>query len=160
MENKGQADSVFRLFVDSIVGLAIFLIILSAVGYFEELSKQQTIDDFNDMLVSAVSSPNGKVIHSSGEMSFAKGYAIDTITAQRLTSLGSGCFTFESTMGSIKIASAANRAEFTQNLRVEVYMRCVSEPSCTPGMNDDPDNCCATCIVSFGKELDDLSSIN
>ncbi len=158
MDNRAQADSVFRLFVDSIVGLAIFLIILSTLGYFNELSMQQTVKDFQEMIKSAAHSPNGKVIESSGQMTFAKGYAIDTITAQRLTSLSAECFTFESTMSSINISSESNRAEFTQNLHVNVYVRCVSEPSCDPTNREDTSNCCSTCIVAFGKELDDLSS--
>ena len=61
LETRAQSGAVFRLMIDGIVGLAILLIIISALSYFQALRVQAANEKFFSLVESATNSPNGKV---------------------------------------------------------------------------------------------------
>ncbi|MFA5126355.1 MAG: hypothetical protein WC462_05135, partial [archaeon] len=69
-ENAGQAETVFRLMIDSIVGLVILVIILSSIAYFNEQVIINSKIELKNLVMSAANSPDGEVLVSK-ELSFA-----------------------------------------------------------------------------------------
>ena len=148
-ENSGQAETVFRLMIDSIVGLVILVIILSAISYFNEQVIIHSKTDLMLLVQSAASSPDGTVLISK-DLSFAQGFAVDSSDAQLWTGYISDCFRFDSRYSSVEISSDNEKAEFLQNLQTKVYAQCVSI-SCDP--TKQRTECCIDCIISFGKQI-------
>jgi len=152
-EQRAQAEAVFRLMIDSVVGLAILLIIVGLINYFNAQIIAQSKNDFITVVKSSVSASNGSVITSSGDLTFARGFGVDGLDAQNWTQISEKCFHFVSSAseGSIKIIDDT-KAEFTQTLSIKVYSKCVPDQSCNPY---DPENsCCMQCTISFGKKLE------
>jgi hypothetical protein len=152
-ENKAQAEAVFRLMIDSVVGLAILLIIVSLINYFNTQVIEQSKNDFVTLVKSSVSASNGSIITSSGDLTFARGFGVDGLDAQNWTQVNEKCFHFVSSAseGSIKLVGDT-KVEFSQTLAIKVYSQCVPDQSCNPY---DPENsCCMQCTISFGKKLE------
>lgn len=152
-EERAQAEAVFRLMIDSVVGLAILLIIVACINYFNVQIIEQSKADLINLVTSSASSPNGVVFTSSGDLTFARGFAVDSLDAQNWTRVSENCFHFISrgSEGSIQVVDD-KKAEFTQTLNVKVYSKCVSVPECNP--NDLENSCCVDCTISFGKKLE------
>ena len=153
LDNKGQAEAVFRLMIDSVIGLAILVIIMASIYSFDRLTLDQSISDFKNNIINSVQSPDGTVFGNK-DLTFAEGYAITTFTLQNWTQKSYKCFDFDTATVSVKISSTENdakRADFTQRLTLKVYSKCISD-SCDPVDQTNPDNCCVRCVVSFGRQ--------
>jgi len=156
LDNYGQAEAVFRLMVDSIVGLVILLIIVGCINYFNGQEIESSRIDLITTIQSAVSSPNGQVIVSQRDLSFAGGSSISASNAQTWTQLNEKCFSFDSKVseGSIKLKGESERntlIEFSQRISLKVYVQCKSNIDCEPL---DPNSCCMVCEISFGKKIE------
>ena len=154
MENKAQAESVFRLMIDSIIGLAILFVIIASINYFQNQSIIQSKSDLYRLIEDASNSIDGKVI-SSKELTFSKGFGMDSFDAEKITGISQHCYSFKSIYGSIKISDDGKRVEFTQPLTTKVYSQCKpTEYGCDPRKRVESEaNCCVKCIISFGKEI-------
>ena len=64
LNEKGQAFEAYRVLIAMVISLAILVIILSAVSYFDELRKKVSTDTVYSSWKSAVDSPNGKVVEA------------------------------------------------------------------------------------------------
>jgi len=148
-EERAQAETVFRLMIDSIVGLVILVIILSSIAYFNEQVIIHSKTELMLLVQSAASSPDGEIL-ASEDLSFAQGFAVDSSDAQVWTGYISDCFRFDSRYSSVEISSDFRKAEFLQNLQTKVYAQCVSQ-SCNPA--NQKNECCIDCLISFGKQI-------
>ena len=152
MNESGQGEAVFRLVIDSVIGLAILLIIVAAVGYFNDRAIEQSKYDLAQLIENASNSPDGQVLSSKGDLLFAKGFAVDTADVELWTGVSAKCFSFSTGMSSIKILSDGAKAEFTQGLAIKSFAQC--KPSgavCNP--RDPSAECCFTCLIFFGKTM-------
>ncbi len=154
MENKAQAEAVFRLMIDSIIGLAILLIIIAVINYFQGQSIIQSQSDFYRLVEDSSNSLDGKII-SSKDLTFSKGFGLDSFDAEKVTGISQYCYSFESRYGAVKISEDGKRAEFTQLLTTKVYARCSpANTSCNPREKVESEgDCCVKCLISFGKEI-------
>lgn len=160
-ENKAQSEVVFRLLIDSIIGLAILLIIVSSISYFQEQAILQDRETLVSLIQSAVNSPDGKIF-TAQNLTFKEGFAISSINTQTWTGLSMNCLSFDSSSLSVKLdegstdnGSTFSTLEFERLLMVNVYARCVPiMGSCNPRVEPtSPDECCVNCVVSFGKKF-------
>ena len=148
-EEKAQAEAVFRLMIDSVIGLAILLVILSALNYFQGQVVVQSKSDFISLVKNAVNTPTGIVL-KSGELTFPNKFSVDTIDLQSWTNLSEKCFRFDS-RGSITLSEDKQKIEFTQSLKTIVYAQCFTQLGCNPyGVVSNWNECCNQCTVSFG----------
>ena len=147
-EQRAQSEVVFRLMIDSIVGLAILVIIISAVSYFNDQAITQSKADFVRTVQYASSSPDGQVI-TSKDLTFARGFGVDSSDLQNWTGYAAKCFSFRSILSSVQVTNDSKRVEFNQNIGLKVFSKCVSFSSCDPA--DKENSCCICCIISFGK---------
>ncbi len=152
-ENKAQAEAVFRLMIDSVIGLAILLVILSALGYFQDQELAQSKTDLVTLVDNAVNSPTG-FIFKSKELTFPNKFSIDVIDLQNWTSLSENCFFLQAKSGSI-ITIDDKKIQFTQKLKTIVYAQCKTIQGCDLYTNpDSPNLCCTPCIISFGLPIE------
>ena len=150
-EERAQADAVFRLLIDSVIGLAILVIILTALANFDAVSLEQSMSDLRSLVVSATQSPDGKIL-GPRDLSFSGGRVISASDFEYWTKIGASCFTIESVLGSIQLSNSSKTAEIQQRLRVKVFARCLPS-SCDPSNQQEEGNCSVECTVSFGKEI-------
>jgi len=151
-EQRAQAESVFRLMIDSAIGLAILIIIVSSLSQFDKLSLNQSVSDFRDLVISSSQSPDGQIFNSK-ELTFAQGQTFSTSDLESWTNISEKCFEFDSVAkASMNIPSNHNIAEFLSRFNVKVSSKCISR-SCDPTNQGEPTNCCVCCKIQFGKAL-------
>ncbi|MBT7241658.1 MAG: hypothetical protein HN878_04155 [Candidatus Diapherotrites archaeon] len=153
LETRAQSGAVFRLMIDGIIGLAILLIIISALSYFQALRVQAANDKFYSLVESATNSPNGKVFVEKNLLFTPGGF--NTISIRNKTNIFEGCFEFQSRLVSAKIIGGEGEAStvtFANVVETNVYAQCNPEGSGCP--IDDQECCDMKCIISFGKKLD------
>lgn len=159
LEQKAQSGPVFRLMIDSIIGLAILAMILSTLSYFNYLKVQSSFEEFNNKVISAINSPNGRVIESNGTLFFLEGTGFTSVGLEELTAYPAECFSFESNLSVIEISPInQGSAKMLGNIETRVYFRCNST-----GQIFDYETgigCDIECVISFGRKLEDLSSFN
>lgn len=150
MNESGQAESVFRLMIDSVIGLAILLIIISSIGLFQDYAVKQSKADLTTLIKNATNTPDGQIL-ASRELNFQKGFGVDSFDAQDWTGVAEKCFSFESQLASISVSSDGKRAEFSNNMNIKVYAKCSPAESCDP-LNPGA-QCCFRCVVSLGTKI-------
>jgi len=148
-EQRAQSEAVFRLMIDSVVGLAVLVIILSAISYFNDQEKLNSISAFRSVIISATSSPDGTIISSQKALTFAQGGSFAAIDLQEWTNVSENCFTFDSSLTSTKVSNSGKRIEFLQGLQIKAHARCITDYGCDIL---DKEGCCMQCIITFGKE--------
>jgi len=154
MEERAQAEAVFRLMIDSVIGLAILLVILSALNYFQGQVVVQSKADFIYLVKNAVNTPTGIVL-KSGELTFPNKFSVDDIDLQTWTNVSANCFEFQSRSSSITLSGDNKKIEFNQNLKTIVYAQCFSNQGCDPYIvADNWAACCKQCTISFGVPIE------
>jgi Flp pilus assembly protein CpaB len=138
--------------IDSIVGLAILLIIIAALNYFGAQEIENSKVDLITTIQSAASSSNGQLVVSQRDLTFAKKYSLDTIDAQSWTQISAKCFHFttRASEGSVRL-TGDSLVEFTQTIALKVYAQCKPMQTCDVY---DRESCCVDCTISFGKKLE------
>jgi len=156
LDNKGQAEAVFRLMIDSIIGLAILMIIIAAIGYFDELRFIQSTSDFKQLIKDAVNSPDGTML-SAKELTFKSGTGFSADDFELFTVVNRKCFSFSSSFSSVEVSSDAQSVLFKQRLITTVSARCVPNTlasTCNSSVSAEltsPSECCFNCEIYFGK---------
>ena len=154
VEQRAQAEAVFRLMIDSVVGLAILLVILSALNYFQNQVVIQSKADLFSLVKNAVNTPTGIVL-KSGELTFSNGFVVDPYSLESAVNLSHNCFLFQSKGGSVILSNEGRKIEFDHRLELIVYAKCSLNSDCDPYVEPDSFNsCCTQCIVSFGSPLE------
>ncbi len=147
-DEKAQTGTVFRLVVDSIIGFVILLIIFSTITYFEAYRINISLTEFNSIVVSATELPDGTVLSSERALAFAGGTGFNANHLQEITGIGADCFSFQSTIGSIRINESqfdSDSVEITGRTDARVFAKCF--PS------QYQDDCRIECVISFGREI-------
>ena len=122
---RGQSGAVFRLLVDSIVGLAILMIILGSLMYFESLNNNASRQEFFSKVTAAVNSPDGTVVESNNRIVFPSGSGFTNGDMSTLTGYPKECFSFQSQLGMAEASDEIIR--FNGNVKTKVYIRCIVE---------------------------------
>ena len=148
-ETRAQSGAVFRLMIDGIIGMAILLIILSAMSYFNALRISASNEKFYSLVSSATNSPTGKVFEEKGLIFNPGGFS--GVSIRNKTNIYEGCFEFQSNLVSTKINTDKTQIEFTNPIEANIYVQCSSlGQSCAY----DAEKCCEMkCIISFGKKI-------
>src|SRR3989344_1411113 len=93
LNERGQAFDAYRLLICGIMGLAVLLIILGAINYFEGLRVDVSRQRFFDGLGNAVNQPNGELLEMSG-LYFAKGERFSSLSLAKQTGIEEQCLEF------------------------------------------------------------------
>lgn len=152
MNNKGQAFEAYRVLIAMIIALAVLLIILSTVAYFDELRKKVSTDTVYSSWKSAVDSPNGKIVEARN-LYFTKDTRFNRRQFAIQVGLDEECLLLdaESSTGYQLVDSGPSPyVQVLNNLVGVVYFMCqtdnyISAPSDA--------SCYAYCTLSFGKSI-------
>lgn len=150
LNEKGQANAVFRLMVDAIIGFAILMIIISALSYFNELRIKTSLSEFNSLVESAVNSPDGKVVESN-YLVFSKERGFSASTMESITGVPSSCFQFTTNLGFVDTGDGSY-VDVKQNTETKVYSQC--QPATISSYCINPAGCEICCLISFGKKIE------
>lgn len=154
MNQSGQAFEAYRVLIAMVLALAILLIILSAVSYFDTLRQRVSQDTLYSSWKSAVDSPNGKVIRATG-LSFTTDTRFARVQFARQVGLEPACLSFDadpSTGFELHDEDPENPfVRVSSNLIGNVYFMCRLDNFIIP---QGPGSCYAYCLVSFGKPLE------
>ncbi|MFA5357668.1 MAG: hypothetical protein WC874_01785 [Candidatus Izemoplasmatales bacterium] len=165
-EEKAQAGAVFRLMVDSIIMLAVLIIIISALQQFQGMMQDISTKEFNELMLSAVKLPSGEVI-ASRELSFpeGRGYTVSNLSA--LTGEPPRSFVLLSNLSAVEILTNPYSITFNRSVQAKVYAICkpadqltACKTGCGEGLNPVGDGgiCKLDCIeiccnISFGQQI-------
>ena len=152
MNQKGQAFEAYRLLIAMVIALAVLVIILSAVSYFDDLRKRVSRDTLYSAFQSAVDSPNGKVVQAS-DLAFTKDTTYSRVQFAKQMSLDPECVQLDADKDSGFILNDDNPdAPFVtvaSTIQGNVYMQCHTANVISSSL----DTCFAYCIISFGKAI-------
>ena len=153
LNQKGQAFEAYRLLIAMVIALAVLVIILSAVAYFDDLRRKVSQDTLYSSFKSAVDSPNSKVVKATS-LAFVSGSTYSRTQFARQTSLEDECIQLDGDKSSgfdlddsdplhpfIRVASS---------IQGSMYFQCDTSNFIIP---PGPDSCFVYCIISFGKAL-------
>lgn len=151
MGRKGQAFEAYRVLIAMVIALAVLLIIVSTITYFDKLRERVSLETLYSSWKSAVDSPNGKVILARdlfvpqgtrfSRTQFARQVALDPACLQLDGEKAAG-FTLEDS--DVDNPYVSVQASVVGN----VYMSCQSVNWIIP---PGPEDCYAYCLLSFGK---------
>ncbi len=123
MNQSGQESTVFRFLVEAVMALAVLLIIVSAIRYFEEkrieISKQRLLDGFSN----AFQSPNGDVIERT-ELAFEQGDVITSGALAKHVRMQADCIALIARESSAISVTSQQSIVFNQPATINVYSRC------------------------------------
>lgn len=152
INQKGQAFEAYRLLIAMVIALAVLVIILSAVAYFDDLRKRVSQDTMYTSFKSAVDSPNGKIVQAS-DLAFTSG----TTFSRRQFSLKAGveedCILLdaENDFG-FRLNDDNPDAPFVSvpaTIQGSVFFQCQTENF----ILSPNDACYVYCLISFGKRI-------
>ncbi len=153
MNQRGQAFEAYRLLIAMVIALAVLVIILSAVAYFDDLRRRVSQDTLYSSFKSAVDSPNGKVVQASG-LAFTSGTTYSRTQFAKQTSLEDECIQLdaEDDFG-FKLNEDNPDKPFVSvatTIQGSVFFQCQTDNFIIP---PGPDNCFVYCLISFGKTI-------
>jgi len=153
LDQKGQAFEAYRLLIAMVIALAVLVIILSAITYFDDLRKRVSRDTLYSSFQSAVDSPNGKVVQAS-DLAFTKDTTYSRVQFAKQMGLQPECIQLDAEKDSGFVLNDDNPdAPFVavnSTIQGNVYMQCHTDNVILPR---GPDTCFAYCIISFGKAI-------
>lgn len=151
MGQKGQAFEAYRVLIAMVLALAVLLIIVSTVTYFDKLREKVSLETLYSSWKSAVDAPNGKVILAR-DLFFPQGTRFSRTQFSKQVSLDEACLQFdaEKAAGFVLNDSDLDNPYVTLPSSVvgNVYMSCQTTNFIIP---PGPTNCFAYCLLSFGK---------
>ncbi|MEK6902188.1 MAG: hypothetical protein AABX02_01195 [archaeon] len=154
LNEKGQAFEAYRVLIAMVISLAILVIILSAVSYFDELRKKVSTDTVYSSWKSAVDSPNGKVVEARN-LYFTKDTRFNRRQFGLQVGLDEACLVLDAEKSTgyqlVDTDPLHPYVQVLNNLSGEVYFQCST-------LNDDIGadggvDCFAYCRLSFGKTI-------
>ncbi len=151
MEEKAQSGAVFRLLIDSIIGIAILMIVLGAMANFYDMRLKTSAEEFKSLVKNAVDSPNGAVVES-GALVFNEGGGFSQATLSSTTGIDASCFTFQSELSRVDVGGGIY-LKFSGNVETKVYARCIPEENSRACEAGEEGCCNIKCFISLGKRF-------
>ena len=150
---RGQAFEAYRLLIAMVLALAVLLIILSAISYFDSLRQKVSQDTMYSSWKSAVDSPNGKIIRASN-LYFTAETRFSRVQFAKQVGLDSSCVQFDAEPD---VGFELNDEDIdnpfvlvSQNVGGVVYFQCRADNFIIP-LGDS--SCLSYCLISFGKPI-------
>jgi len=154
VNNRGQAFSAYRLLIGAIMGLAIMVMIVATIHFFEQKSTDIDWRIFIDGFESASELKDGSVIVEKS-LSLGVGQSVNSRGLSELVAMGEQCISFDANerLG-FKLGENSKSVYSANPVSVDVYYRCALQQL----DSDCPEECIQCCLISFGKEIESLES--
>ncbi len=145
---RGQSFEAFRVLIAMVIALAVLVIILGVIGYFDLVRQKVSYDTLYSSWKSAVDSPNNEVVPVKG-LFFTKGTRFSKTQFSRQVSLDNECMAFEADT-SIGYSFEGEAIEVTSSILGSIYMQCNIDNTVGAVGNS---SCFVYCLISFGKAI-------
>ena len=146
---RGQSFEAFRVLIAMVIALAVLVIILGVISYFDSLRQKVSYDTLYSSWKSAVDSPNNEVVRVPG-LFFTKGTRFSKTQFSRQVSLDNECIVFDADT-SLGYSFDGDALEVTSSILGAIYMQC--NVNNTVGASSGSGGCFAYCLISFGKAI-------
>ncbi len=167
LDNKAQSGTIFRLLIDAIIMMAVLIIIIATLNYFNDFKRDVSKTKFVELVGAVVEAPSGQVIKSSN-LFFSKGLEYSSDDLQELSHYPASCFSFQTNLTSAEITGGGTESlgggtgiSFKNDVETTVYAMCevIEDSDCPAGCSGEPqedycdlvDCCNIECLFSFGK---------
>lgn len=144
---RGQSFEAFRVLIAMVIALAILVIILGVINYFDALRQNVSYDTLYSSWKSAYDSPNGKVIRVPG-LFFSKDTRFARTQFANQVSLDKDCLVFDADT-SLGYSFDQEAVVVTNSTIGAIYLQCSTENIVGAAAS----NCNAYCLLSFGKAI-------
>jgi hypothetical protein len=153
MNQSGQAFEAYRVLIAMVLALAVLLIIVSTITYFDKLREKVSLETLYSSWKSAVDAPNGKVILAR-DLFFPAGTRFSRSQFSKQVSLDESCLQFDAEKATGFTLNDSDvehpYVNVASSVGGNVYMQCYSNND--NGIVSDPiGSCYAYCLLSFGK---------
>ncbi len=151
MNQKGQAFEAYRVLIAMVISLAILVIIVSAISYFDKLREKVSLDTIYSSWKSAADAPNGRVVLAK-ELYFTKDSRFGQRQFAQRAGLDEACISLDAeTSAGFTLNDDDPDNPFvivTSTTVGNVYMQCQTTNFLS---TNAPDTCSEYCLISFGK---------
>ncbi len=151
LNQHGQAFEAYRLLIAMVIALAVLIIILSAISYFDELRKRVSQDTLYSSFKSAIDSPNGKIVKTTN-LVFPSGSRYTRTQFARPNNLEEECIQLDASKDTgfelHDEDASAPYVNVAQSIQGSAYFQCRTDNFIIP---PGPDTCFVYCLISFGK---------
>ena len=136
-DDRGQAFEPYKMLIGAVMALAVLLIIIGAISYFENLRIDASKQRFLEGVTNAVRQPNGGLL-AVYDLQFPQGLAFSSEGVGKNVGIEGECIEFIDS-GAESIEIDGKSAEFKQNQLVDAFIKC------GPGVA----TCQVQCKISF-----------
>ena len=143
MFQRGQSFAIFKLLIGAIVALAILVIIVGVINYFENLRVQISEKRLVDGLISAANAPGELVV--AEKLTFEKSLSFSRRFFSTRINVEQECIELDSLQGSSVIINPES-VSFNSGIQIDVFFKCSADSFSS--------FCPLSCAVSFGKAPD------
>lgn len=123
MKEKGQAFEAFRFLIAVIMALAVFLIILGIINYFETQKKIICQKRLLEGFESAFQSPNSDVIIRE-DICFEAGTVLNSLSFAKTVRMPEECITIKANKKGIIEQQNSSSAAFANATTITIYFSC------------------------------------
>ena len=148
--SRGQAFEAYRFLIAAVIALAVLVIIVGVINYFDQKRQDISFDNLYTGWQSAVSSPDGKVIQVAG-LSFKKDTRFGKVQFVKLVNLVEDCVQFDANPATgFQLINGDETVEVQTSVQGNAYIQCTTDP---PSGFTSNSACFAYCLISFGKSI-------
>ncbi len=159
MNKQGQAFSAYKLLIGAIMGLAILVIIVATINYFEGQKEDIDWRIITDGFKAAVNSPNGEVLVKK-DVTVRAGRNLNSRGFSEIVSIEEECIFFDARDGKGFVLGEDNKSLYAETaVKTNIYYRCALhglDPNLSGIGPSCPSTCGQCCIISFGKKPDPI----
>lgn len=147
LNEKGQEYAGFQLLIDIVMALAILVIILSVINYFEEQKIIASQRAFLDKMQSAVNAPNQGIIKADNLILPQGVISAEFIAAN--TPVKAKCVEFTARPDSaFTLASDKTFVKINQKIEADIFLKCIVGSQYGSAVD-----CSESCLISIGREI-------
>ncbi|GEM_PF-4955484 len=151
MKQRGQAFPPFHFLISAVLGLAILVIILGIIAYFESVRFGLSQERFTQAVDRALANPTGETI-SEEKVLFRGGESFSSRTFASPRGMDDSCFELQARETGFVVLESASLVKIQKNTELDVFYQCFTRTECAASaLASACDKCC---IISFGKEPD------
>jgi len=161
VNSKGQEFEVFNVLIGAVLAIAILVIIISIINYFEQIKVDSSINAIKQKLNSAAQSPDGSIFVAK-EIIVPKDYSFNSRYFGLILNINEDCIEFDIPSNTSWVEypnfPEKNLINFNKRIQTSFYVVCLANND-NQKLNfhdnypmDCPEESCNEfcCLVSFG----------
>lgn len=142
---RGQEFEPFRLLIGAVFALAVLVIIIGAINYFEDLRLDVSRQRFMEGLNNAVKQPNGTPLEIAG-IQLQAGKKYTSLEISKVVNIPDECISFGDSGSREFTVERKASVQVNANLLSDVMVVCTAKPADLPVAE-----CEVGCVITFNE---------